>query len=744
MSDKPRTFDETDASILLYGSDATPRIVSVEPSGESAIVQYQRLSDGTTTQHTVPFSPWIVTQPDSPLRSRSGVAKTTLTGEHPLSLKVDFETRSGFRSFTDAANLDDPRILAIRSATSQYLMTSGVTQFKEMQFEDVRRMQLDIETLGLEPTVPEAEVIMIAIRQGEFEDVLIQETSERELLERFVEVFRFLDPDVIEGHNIFQFDLPYLIERASGNRVALELGRDGSPPVVSQFRSNFRVGPVSLPYNSVHIRGRHVVDTYQQIQRWDVLGKLSSYGLKNIMRELGLEREDRVHVEGDAIATMWRSGERSRDRLARYALDDVRDVDRLSRITLPREFYQAQIIPMALQTSTTAGMGTKIDHLMLRAYLQAGHSLPVPEPARDFVGAHHELVQVGIFGPVVKADVESLYPSIMLEESIKSRNDVLGAFPLLLKDLTARRIDAKRRAATSAGDDRALYDGLQGTFKVLINSFFGYLGFGRGRFNDFDAAERITMEGQRLIRLVVQELRTRGAEPIEVDTDGVFFTPPPTVTSERAEEEFVASISRALPGRIRLAHDGRFARMMSLKLKNYALLEYDGTMTMKGSALRSRRMEPVIRAFLRDAAFDLMNDDRDHARERYFEIARQMQERDLQPEAFSQWSMLRQSTLGSQKRLKHLLDTSPGRWRYGERVALYERADGTLGFVDDYARDENTGILLRHLRDAAARFESLFEDAEEFNAFFPALQPTSSLDVARQKQPTRQLGLFGD
>src|SRR5690606_13735505 len=104
----------------------------------------------------------------------------------------------------------------------------------------------------------------------------------------------------------------------------------------------------------------------------DVQGKLSSYGLKSIMRELELERDDRTHVEGQEIATLWREGERSRERLAEYALDDVRDVDRLSRITLPREFYQSQIVPMALQTSTTSGMGTKIDLLMTRAYLAAG------------------------------------------------------------------------------------------------------------------------------------------------------------------------------------------------------------------------------------------------------------------------------------------------------------------------------------------------------------------------------------
>ncbi|MBA2469211.1 MAG: DNA polymerase [Chloroflexia bacterium] len=736
-------FTESDAPRLLYGGSPTSGIVSVEPSGKNEVTLYRRQPDGTTTIQADEHAPWIVVGPDSPLASRRNVITQTLDGDLPLSTRVSFRNRAEFRDATAGLANDDFSVLAVRSPISQYLIASGNTLFKEMQFEDLRRLQLDIETLGLDPAVPEAEVIMVALRQGEFEDVLVRESTEAELLERLVTGVRQLDPDVIEGHNIFLFDLPYLIERARRAGVTLGIGRDGAPPTVAEYRSNFRVGPVSLPYTSVHIRGRHVVDTYQQVQRWDIQGKLSSYGLKSIMRELDLERDDRVHVEGDQIANLWRSGERSRDQLARYALDDVRDVERLSGITLPSEFYQTQIIPMALQTATVSGMGTKIDHLMTRAYLGANHSLPVPHPSRPYAGAHMELVRTGVFGPVVKADVESLYPSIMLEEEITSRNDLLRAFPLLLRDLTGRRIDAKRRAASSHGQERSLWDGLQGTFKVLINSFYGYLGFGRGRFNDYDAAERITLEGQRLIQWVVAKLHEEGAEPIEVDTDGVFFTPPPHIHSETGEEAFIQQLSGVLPGRIRLAHDGRYERMLSLKLKNYALLDYDGTMTMKGSALRSRRMEPCFREFLKATAYDFMRDQRDEARERYFDLAERILARQLPPEAFSQWSMLRQSTIDRQPRIKLLLNANPGRWRYGERVSLYEREDGSLGFSEDYQHDENTKVLLRHLKDVAGRFELLFVDVQEFDSFFPLITPSTSLEVARNQQPARQMTLFG-
>jgi DNA polymerase elongation subunit (family B) len=548
---------------------------------------------------------------------------------------------------------------------------------------------------------------------------------------------------VIEGHNVFNFDFPYLVERARRWRVPLRLGRDGSPPLVNE-QQRFRAGPVSLPYTHVHVHGRHIVDTYQQLQRFDTAGRLSSYALKSAIRALGLEREEREFVTGDEIATLWRSGERDRERLGRYALDDVRDVDLLARITVPTEFYQTQILPMTFQRTTVTGTGRKIDDLMVRAYLAANHALPEPGNSRPYPGGFTELVRTGVFGPIVKADVESLYPSIMLHDNITATADTLGAFPVLLRELTKRRIDAKQRARQTTGEEHALWDGLQGSFKVLINSFYGYLGFGAGLFNDFDAAERVTLEGQRLIRNVVAELDRRGAKPIEVDTDGVYFTPPDGVTTEADEEVFVATVgSLVLPEGVRLAHDGRYAKMLSLKLKTYALLGYDGSLTLKGSSLRSRRMERCFLRFIQAAARDFMLDRRDDVRDRYFELAEAIQQKTLDPRDISQWTMVNRGTLEKQPRLKALLDANPDRWRFGERVEVYEREDGSLGFLEDYARDENTRGLLRRLSDTAARFSEAFATKAEFDAFFPKITPMTRLSEARNTQPVQQLTLFG-
>ncbi len=737
-------MDESQSSALqslLFGGDSTPGIVAVERSGSDSVDVYTRQADGTTSVASEKFSPWIVaTNADSWRESTRHEQITELVGDHPFRFLIRFESWLAYTRALSNPGADQDQYFRQANPITQFLTMSGKTFFKDMAFEQVRRLQLDIETLGLDPAVEAAHVIMVALRMGSEEVLLRYESSEADLLEAVNNEIQRLDPDVIEGHNIYNFDLPYLKTRARRAGVRLSWGRDSSELWVAVERRQFRAGPQSLPYHSAHIVGRHIIDTYQQIQRFDSSGRLTSYGLKSVISELGLAREDREFVAGEQIAELWR---RDPDRLARYALDDVRDVEVLARMTLPTEFYQAQILPVSLESAAVVGTGTKINDLMVRSYLAQERALPRRQRSRPYPGGHAELLKTGLFGPVVKCDVESLYPSIMLAEQIHAESDSLRVFPLLLAELTQRRIDAKRQSRTTRGRERAYWDALQNSFKVLINSFYGYLGFGGGIFNDYNAATHVTVRGQELVRRVVEELGARGATAIEVDTDGVYFMPPRGITSEAAEELFVTQIGSRLPTGIRLAHDGRYVQMLSLKLKTYALLHEDGSMTLKGSALRSRRMERCFRTFIHDAARGFLEDRRDDVRESYLKLARLIQLRQLPPVNLSQWTMINRQTIGSQQRLKRLLDAHADRWQFGERINIYERQDGALAFVEDYAGDENLPLLLRKLRDSAVRFEPLFETPAAFDAFFPAITAVTDVDMARQRQPAEQLELFG-
>jgi DNA polymerase elongation subunit (family B) len=143
---------------------------------------------------------------------------------------------------------------------------------------------------------------------------------------------------------------------------------------------------------------------------------------------------------------------------------------------------------------------------------------------------------------------------------------------------------------------RRYFHALQNTFKILINSFYGYLGFAQGHFADFDAAARVTQIGRELLQKMIDWLTARGAQVIEVDTDGIYFVPPTNASADELRE----ALAKELPPGIEVEFDEQFDAMFSYKAKNYALLTRDGDVVIKGGALKSRGLEKFQRVFLEE------------------------------------------------------------------------------------------------------------------------------------------------
>ena len=107
----------------------------------------------------------------------------------------------------------------------------------------------------------------------------------------------------------------------------------------------------------------------------------------------------------------------------------------------------------------------------------------------------------------------------------------------MLRELTRRRLEAKRaERARRPAPSAPTGNGIQGSFKVLINSFYGYLGYGRATLQRL--RRRRAGDARRARRSsssVVAELEATGATVIEVDTDGVYFVPAATESRRRGE-----------------------------------------------------------------------------------------------------------------------------------------------------------------------------------------------------------------
>jgi len=276
------------------------------------------------------------------------------------------------------------------------------------------------------------------------------------------------------------------------------------------------------------------------------------------------------------------------------------------------------------------GNGVKINNLLLREYLRRGESIPEPkESIGGYVGGFTELRRVGLIRDVLNVDIASLYPSIMLTSNVRPECDTGEVFNPMLREMTTRRLEAKKLARTAPTKaERVAADARQAAFKVFINSFYGFLNTNRLNFTDPMQAEFITTTGQRLVKALAAEIEAAGGSVIEIDTDGVYFTAPGTET-DAARDALLERLNKVLPDGINAELGGYYPAMLSLKVKNYALLGDDGEVTLKGSGLKSRGLEPYLHAFIGDSVRAILQGRPEWIEARYYELKALLTAREL-------------------------------------------------------------------------------------------------------------------
>ncbi len=724
---------------LLFGHAGTRGLLAFGPAGDTVRV-WARSPAGriTTVERFRPFL--LLADPDLLKGLKTDAQIVPLDGAGVFRWLAEFPDWGQALKARDHcleaagrnAGAPDAPFRFFADATHQFLLRSGKTSFLGMTFGDLRRLALDIEVTtapGFEfPNAARESDRIVAIALADstgFETVLSgAKMSEAELLAECSRLIRERDPDVIEGHNIFRFDLEYIEARARRHQVTLAWGRDGTG--VRGYASRMQVADRSIAYRRYAVAGRHIVDTWILSQLYDVAARdLPSYGLKDVARHFGVAAADRTYLAPEDIPRIFRE---EPDRLMAYARDDVHETLALSAILSPPYFVQAQALPFDYQAAVLRGNATKIDALLLREYLYRGRAIPAPGAARGVAGGYTAVFHQGVGRDVVHVDVASLYPSLMLGQELFPAADSLGVARSLLADLRTFRLSAKTLAREAEREaDRALLGGLQQTFKILINSFYGYLGFSQGHWNDFEMANRVTAEGRRLVTALVERLQALGATVIEVDTDGLYFVPPPD--GVRTEETLVAALAEDLPAGIQLELDGRYPAMLSYKMKNYVLLDARGKLLIKGSGLRSRGIELFQRRWMEQMFELLLTGRREEipplvARWEDDFRAHRVPVRDfMKTETLQESPAVYQEKLRAGKRnptaAYELALRSARPYQAGDQVSYYVAGDGLRLKVNETAKlatawdpeapDENVQYYVIKLRELYEKFRPLVE-----------------------------------
>jgi len=584
---------EFEKNTMLFGADPTPRIVAIELGETGTVKVHRREKDGSTTTDVEPFQPFVWADADV---VDLGIEAEKLKGDLKFGWLITVDSWKELISVRNGLKNAGRDFCALTDPVQHYLTATGRTLFKDLPFEELKRMQLEVLSFS-EGDADHIMSIALSDNTGWEELIIVDpkktEESERSAIKRLTNLIKARDPDVIEGHNLFRSDLPYLVARAKKLKTKLDWGRSGG--FLRSRPSRLQIAEKTIDYPKFTIDGRHFVDTFLLAQFYDVgMRSLAGFERADVARHFGFCDEEISALAGKELERAYVSGG---EKFRRRALCGVRETRAVSELLSPSYFIQAQIFPYNYQDVIVRGNATRINGLFLREYFRQKHGIPELPMPQTFEGGYTDIFFTGVARNVWHCDVASLYPSIMLQFDCFPGSDRLQIFRHLLTDLRTFRLEAKANMRAEKNPARQHHlQALQNTFKILINSFYGYLGFAQGHFADFDAAARVTQIGRDLLKKMIEWLNAHGAKVIEVDTDGIYFVPPDKIDIDQLQK----GLAKELPPGIEVEFDEQFDAMFSYKAKNYALLTKDGEVIIKGGALKSRGLEKFQRVFLEE------------------------------------------------------------------------------------------------------------------------------------------------
>jgi DNA polymerase-2 len=368
-------------------------------------------------------------------------------------------------------------------------------------------------------------------------------SDEKALLLAFRDRVAALDPDVLTGWNVVDFDFQVLSERFRRYGISFSLGRSRETAVYlpkSEGRGSRVIMPGRQVWDGVRIV-RASPETFEDYSLETVAEAILGYGKRIEVQE----GEDRIL----AIERLYREEPRE---LCAYCLQDARLVHRIFAKTGLFELTLRRCVLIGVAADLAWTSIAAFEHLYIEALHQRGMVAPTfgvdPLPMDGAPGGIILTPHPGVFDDVLVFDFQSLYPSIIRtfnidpvsylpngEEELQQQNGAEegaggqppirapnGALfrrePGILPELLDRFFE-RRGEAQEKGDAVASF-----VYKIIMNSFYGVLGARGCRFAGSDLAGAITSFGQRIVSWCKTFLENRGYSVLYGDTDSLFVT----------------------------------------------------------------------------------------------------------------------------------------------------------------------------------------------------------------------------
>ncbi|XP_017784664.1 PREDICTED: DNA polymerase delta catalytic subunit [Nicrophorus vespilloides] len=447
--------------------------------------------------------------------------------------------------------------------------------------------------------------------------------TEAEMLMAWSDFVRKLDPDILTGYNIIDFDIPYLINRA--NHLKLKnFGFMGRIPTIKSITketsTQTKIGRRVV--KQTNFEGRVTYDMLSVIRR-DF--KLRSYSLNNVSNEILGEQKEDVHYS--IITDLQNGDEQTRRRLAVYCIKDadlpLKLLNHVKSFTNDIEMSRVTGVPITILL--TKGEQSKVVAQLLRHARQHDYFMPVHRGApssEQYEGATViEPIRGYYTDPIATLDFSSLYPSIMiahnlcyttlLKPQMKEKLNLTtekvsttplncmfvkssvrkGLLPHILEHLLAARKRTKAELKeTTDPSMRAVLDGRQLAYKISANSVYGFTGAQQGKLPCLEISGSVTSYGRTMIEQTRQEVEQRycvangykhDAKVIYGDTDSVMVNFQVKTLEESMDlgREAAEYISAKFIKPIKLEFEKVYFPYLLIQKKRYAGLYFTRTDT---------------------------------------------------------------------------------------------------------------------------------------------------------------------
>lgn len=682
---------------LIDGKSNLQGIVGIEVSDSQAEIFLQ---DGSTV--IAPNRYWILSN------KKHDEHWTKLKGNLHYQYGKTYKEKKYFYADKKALRQAEVDFFTISDPAESFMVRSGHTYYKGLQPSDISILSFDIETTGLEHN-NDSKVLIISntYRAG---GITVRKlfsydeySNDGEMIYEWCKWVREINPSIICGHNVYTYDLPYMHFVASRYGNELELGRDNSILKIFPYESTKRGGS---SYHKCRVHGRDIVDTMFLAINYDIGKKYESYALKKIIAHEKLEVVGRVFYDAATIRDNYMIPEEW-TKIKAYAEHDADDALALFDLMAPAFFYLTQAVPKTFQAIVESATGSQINAMMIRSYLQMGHSLPKASMKEEFEGAI-SFGNPGIYRNAFKVDVASLYPNIMIQYEVYDKvKDPMGHMLQMVKTFTAERLKNKRLAKETG---IKYYDDMQNAQKIVINSFYGFMGAEGLLFNYYAGAAAVTEHGRNILNKAIEWAVNKACVIINADTDSITFC---NDNGEEMDNEYkkymLGDLNSIFPERIRFEDDGYYPSFIVLAAKNYIL--FDGKkIKTKGSSLKDAKKERALKEFM-NKIIEAMVFDTNH----YDDIYNTYVKEAMNITDISRWSSkktISDKVLTNDRSNEINIRNAIAGEEYseGDKAYMYFKPDGTLRLADKFDGDYDKPRIL----------EKIFKTANTFKAVIPA------------------------